>query len=114
MNIDLGVPYMRYVKDISKYIGMPLPTEIPTLGTGRLIGITNMSPLDMIFDELETGMWLVRTGDVRAFNPESREFDNGSSGYVWVKVAEPVRPEDDFALSSYKQFKVAAGKTLIQ
>lgn len=71
-----------------------------------------MSPLDMIFDELETGMRLVRTGDVRAFNPESREFDNGSSGYVWVKVADPVRPEDDFALSSYKQFKVAAGKTL--
>ena len=29
-----------------------------------------------------------------------------------MKVAAPVRPEDDFALSSYKQFKVAAGKTL--
>ena len=29
-----------------------------------------------------------------------------------MKVASPIRPEDDFALASYKQFKVAAGKTL--
>lgn len=71
-----------------------------------------LSPLDMIFNELESGMRLVRSSSPRAFDPESREFDNGGGQYVWTKVAEPVRAEDDFALSSYKQFKVAAGKTL--
>lgn len=71
-----------------------------------------MSPLDMLFNELETGERLVRKVDASAFDPSSRAFDNGNSGFEWVRVAPAIRPEDDFSLSSYKQFKVAAGKTL--
>lgn len=71
-----------------------------------------MSPLDMLFNELETGERLVRKADASAFDPSSRAFDNGDSGFEWVRVAPAIRPEDDFSLSSYKQFKVAAGKTL--
>ncbi len=71
-----------------------------------------MSPLDMLFNELETGERLVRRSDARSFDPTSRAFDNGESDFEWVRVAPPVRPEDDFSLASYKQFKVAAGKTL--
>lgn len=71
-----------------------------------------LSPLDMLFQELETGKRLVKVGEPKAFDPESRAFTTPAGDWAWVKVAEPVRPEDDFALSSYKQFKVAAGKTL--
>lgn len=71
-----------------------------------------MSPLDMIFNELETGERLVKKPRPKGYDPSSRAFDNGSGDYEWVKVAPPVKPEDDFSLSSYKQFKVAAGKTL--
>ena len=71
-----------------------------------------MSPLDMLFNELETGERLVKKPAPSCYDPSTREFDNGSGDCEWVKVAAPIRPEDDFALSSYKQFKVAAGKTL--
>lgn len=71
-----------------------------------------LSPLDMLFHEIETGERLVRVADSTGYDISSREFQPASSGYAWVKVAKPVRPEDDFALSSYKQFKVATGKTL--
>lgn len=71
-----------------------------------------MSPLDMLFNELETGERLVKKPCPKGYDRSSREFDNGSGDYEWIKVASPIRPEDDFALSSYKQFKVAAGKTL--
>ena len=71
-----------------------------------------MSPLDMLFHEIETGERLMRMAESRGYDISSREFQPASSGYAWVKVAKPVRPEDDFALASYKQFKVAAGKTL--
>ena len=71
-----------------------------------------LSPLDMLFNELETGERLVRSPSAKKYDRTSRAFDNGTGGFEWVKVAAPVRPEDDFALSSYKQFKVAAGKTL--
>ncbi len=71
-----------------------------------------LSPLDMLFNELETGERLVRSPSAKKYDRASRAFDNGTGGFEWAKVAAPVRPEDDFALSSYKQFKVAAGKTL--
>lgn len=71
-----------------------------------------MSPLDMLFNELETGERLMKKPCPKEYDPSSRSFDNGSSDYQWVKVASPIGPEDDFALASYKQFKVAAGKTL--
>lgn len=71
-----------------------------------------LSPLDMLFNELETGERLMKKPCPKEYDPSSRTFDNGESGYEWVKVASPIRPEDDFALASYKQFKVAAGKTL--
>lgn len=71
-----------------------------------------MSPLDMLFEEPETGKRLVKVGEAKAFDPKSRAFTTPAGDWAWVKVAEPIRPEDDFALSSYKQFKVAAGKTL--
>lgn len=68
-----------------------------------------LSPLDMLFKELETGRRLMKVSEGRAFDPSSRAFTTDTGDWAWVKVAEPVRPEDDFALSSYKQFKVAAG-----
>ncbi|WP_165055368.1 MULTISPECIES: VirD4-like conjugal transfer protein, CD1115 family [unclassified Adlercreutzia] len=71
-----------------------------------------MSPLDMLFHEIETGERLMKVADAAGYDVSSREFQPASSGYAWVKVASPIRPEDDFALASYKQFKVAAGKTL--
>ena len=71
-----------------------------------------MSPLDMLFHEIETGERLMRVAESSGYAISSREFQPASSGYAGVKVAKPVRPEDDFALASYKQFKVAAGKTL--
>lgn len=71
-----------------------------------------MSPLDMLFHEIETGEMLMRVAESSGYDISSREFQPASSGYAWVRVAKPVRPEDDFALASYKQFKVAAGKTL--
>lgn len=71
-----------------------------------------MSPLDMLFHEIETGERLMRVAESSGYDISSREFQPASSGYAWVRVAKPVRPDDDFALASYKQFKVAAGKTL--
>lgn len=70
------------------------------------------SPLDVLFDELETGMRFARTSNVGEFNIESRSFDNGQADFRWIKIAEPVTPDSDFALSNYKAFKTAAGKTL--
>lgn len=84
-----------------------------------------MSPLDWIFNELETGMRLQRKPKPVADEPPDsflnpandvlRNPGEASSGTVekeWVKVGEPHAPEDDFALNTYKQFKAAAGKTL--
>jgi type IV secretion system protein VirD4 len=68
------------------------------------------SPLDVLFDELETGMRYERVGNARAFDAESRSFDANDGEYRWVRVAEPA-PKDDQALTSYKQFRVACGKT---
>ena len=70
------------------------------------------SPLDVVLEELERGMRFTRTGDPGSFDAESRSFDDGAGAWRWLKVAEPVSAEGDFALSNYKAFKTAAGKTL--
>ena len=71
-----------------------------------------MSPLDLIFEELETGRRYMRTGTSNGASKAERAFDGGDTGWRWVRVSEPHAPEEDFALSNYKAFKVAAGKTL--
>ena len=71
-----------------------------------------MSPLDILFAELETGQKLVKTGEAAEEACESRAFSSGAGGFTWVRTGEPVPPEDDFSLSNYKAFKTAAGKTL--
>lgn len=68
------------------------------------------SPLDILFDELETGKRIVNTVAIDA-SDDGRSFDE-SDGVNWVQVDEPVSPNDDFALSNYKAFKAATGKTL--
>ena len=71
-----------------------------------------MSPLDILFAELETGKKLVKTGEAAEEDFESRAFSSGAGGFTWVRTGEPMPPEDDFSLSNYKAFKTAAGKTL--
>lgn len=69
-----------------------------------------MSPLDLIFEELETGMRFMERGRGRKAK-EERPFDDGGE-WGWVRVGEPHDASEDFALSNYRAFKVAAGKTL--
>ena len=72
------------------------------------------SPLDYIFDELESGKRLCKSITV-ADNTDTdyRGFvDTGGESWEYEKIGEPIKPDDDFGLSSYRQFKVAAGKTL--
>ena len=69
-----------------------------------------MSPLDLIFEELETGMRYMERMRPRAATGE-RPFDDGGD-WGWVRVGEPHDAGEDFALSNYRAFKVAAGKTL--
>jgi type IV secretion system protein VirD4 len=73
-----------------------------------------MSPLDLLFNELETGMRYVKRseGGKRAFDAEDRSFDTGDASFAWVRTGEPVPIYSDFALQSYHEFKVAAGKTM--
>lgn len=66
-----------------------------------------MSPLDLIFEELETGMRFMERGRGQSAQGE-RPFDDGGD-WGWVRVGEPRSPEEDFALSNYRAFKVAAG-----
>ena len=70
------------------------------------------SPLDIVFEELERGARLTQVGARNAFDAESRGFDDAAGAWRWVGAANPVSAEEDFALSNYKAFKTAAGKTL--
>ena len=70
------------------------------------------SPLDMLFDELETGRRLVCTSEAAGFDEESRALDGADGAFQWLPTGDPIGPEDDFSLSNYKAFKTAAGKTL--
>jgi type IV secretion system protein VirD4 len=74
------------------------------------------SPLDLLFQEIETGMRLVEDeGEDAAEGAGTggRAFGRkGASGFSWVKVGEPVGVDEDFVLWCYKAFKDAAGKTM--
>ena len=85
---------------------------LPGLAEAKEEDESYMSPLDILFAELETGKKLVKTGEAAEGDFESRAFSSGAGGFTWVRTGEPVPPEDDFSLSNYKAFKTAAGKTL--
>lgn len=70
-----------------------------------------MSPLDMVFRELETGERYVRRAGASAEGGSLRGFSEEDGAWEWVKVREPA-PPDDFALASYREFRVAAGDTM--
>lgn len=70
-----------------------------------------MSPLDMVFRELETGERYVRRAGASAEGGSLRGFAEEDGAWEWVKVREPA-PPDDFALASYREFRVAAGDTM--
>lgn len=71
-----------------------------------------MSPLDLLFLELETGKRLVSAPGAQRFDEESRAFGNGSAAVRWAEVREPADQSSDFALNAYRRFKTAAGETL--
>lgn len=71
-----------------------------------------MSPLDLLFHELETGKRLVSAKDEQPFDENSRAFTNGATTVRWEQVREPADQSKDFALNAYKRFKTAAGETL--
>ena len=75
-----------------------------------------VSPLDLLFREVETGMRLVEVADTPLDDgkPQAgRAFGHQvSSGFRWVQVGEPVNVDEDFVLWCYKAFKDAAGKTM--
>jgi type IV secretion system protein VirD4 len=72
-----------------------------------------MSPLDLLFYEVETGLRYVEApGDGEgAGDPLSRK-SGASQRFRWVRVSDPVPVDSDFSLLHYKMFKDAAGKTL--
>lgn len=89
------------------------------------------SPLDLMFLQIETGKKYVKadsgasTIDARAANTRTAVAKQGKSRYVEVPSdykrrgdgVEPAKvgglsPSQDYALSNYKAFKTAAGKTL--
>lgn len=65
----------------------------------------------MVFRELETGERYVRRGGASAEGGSLRGFAEEDGAWEWVKVREPA-PPDDFALASYREFRVAAGDTM--
>lgn len=72
------------------------------------------SPLDLLFEEVETGLRYVAEGPGGdpGFDPSRRGSYEPSGGVRRVRVADPVPVDSDFALLHYKMFKDAAGKTL--
>jgi type IV secretion system protein VirD4 len=72
-----------------------------------------MSPLDMLYFELETGLRYVKLSEFSGEGDSvaERPFARGGESWGWVKVSEPVDVRD-FALSTYREFKIAAEKTL--
>ena len=71
------------------------------------------SPLDLLFEEVETGMRYVRCADGDAgFDPMRRASYSPGGTHRWIRVSEPTPVDADFCLLHYKMFKDAAGKTL--
>lgn len=75
-----------------------------------------LSPLDLLFKEVETGRkYKERAGaSAQQFDAFKRQsFDaSAASSFFWEVTGEPTAIEDDFCLMHYKMFKDAAGKTL--
>lgn len=74
-----------------------------------------MSPLDLLFHEVETGKRYVspKKASEDSFDCARRgSYDPSGGTGRWVQYTEPVAVEDDFCLLHYKMFKDAAGKTL--
>lgn len=69
-----------------------------------------MSALDWLFWQLETGKSLSEDTQEVAQDPYKLSF--ASQETEWVQRYPAVKSAEDFALATYKQFKVAAGKTL--
>jgi type IV secretion system protein VirD4 len=72
------------------------------------------SPLDLLFEEIETGYWTIAVDDGPddGYDPWSRTSEKTGAGCVRVKTGDPVPIESDFSLLHYKMFKDAAGKTM--
>ena len=72
------------------------------------------SPLDLLFEEIETGYRTIAVDDGPddGYDPWSRTSEKAGSGCVRVKTGDPVPIESDFSLLHYKMFKDAAGKTM--
>ena len=71
------------------------------------------SPLDLLFEEVETGMRYVRCGEgASEFDPMLRESFRPGGTHRWIRVSDPTPVDSDFCLLHYKMFKDAAGKTL--
>lgn len=73
-----------------------------------------MSPLDLLFHEIESGQSYQKVSDKAfSFDADVRGFANGTdTGYAWVKTGTPTKPENDFSLNNYTSFKSGAAKTL--
>ena len=59
-----------------------------------------MSPLDMLFNEIETGRRLAPKATATAYDPERRDFDEGTEAFEWIEVGKPAKPEEDFSLQA--------------
>ncbi|MDY5662791.1 MAG: type IV secretory system conjugative DNA transfer family protein, partial [Coriobacteriales bacterium] len=72
------------------------------------------SPLDLLFEEIETGYRTIAVDDGPddGYDPWSRTSEKAGAGCVRVKTGDPVPIESDFCLLHYKMFKDAAGKTM--
>ncbi|MGN0034930.1 MAG: VirD4-like conjugal transfer protein, CD1115 family, partial [Coriobacteriales bacterium] len=72
------------------------------------------SPLDLLFEEIETGYRTIAVDDDPdgGYDPWSRTSEKAGAGCVRLKTGDPVPIESDFSLLHYKMFKDAAGKTM--
>lgn len=69
-----------------------------------------MSPLDVLFRELETGCRCVAAPG--GAGGDGRSMGGARESMRWVPWCDPVTPDSDYALGRYRAFKAAAGKTL--
>ncbi len=69
-----------------------------------------MSPLDVLFRELETGRRCVAAPG--GAGGDGRSMGGAGERVRWVPWCDPATPDSDYALGRYRAFKAAAGKTL--
>ena len=71
-----------------------------------------MSPLDLLFHELETGKRLVSAKDEQPFDENSRAFTNGASMVRWEQVREPADQSKDLDVYKRQDQSPGMGKGL--